>query len=362
MSSEEHNEPEIIFEKQNRAGVITLNRPRALNALSHDMIRALEEHYHLWAKDADIYGIVMRSTSDRAFCAGADIRESYALGRAGDPEAITFYRDEYQHNWTLECFIKPNIALIDGILMGGGVGASLYGTHRVAGENMSFAMPETGIGLFPDVGASYFLPRFPGRLGLYLGLTGNSVGRADAYHLGVVTHCISAEHFDDILAAMREAEPIDPVLDALHRDPGEGELARLQPVIDRIFGAGSVEEILVLLDAEEGDAQAWARETAKTLRRRSPTSLKIAFRAYHEGARLSSLKDNLAMEFRLAVRCLRGHDFYEGVRAQVIDKDRNPNWEPARLEEVSDAAIHACFAPLEDVEELQLQDYWTLVE
>lgn len=353
---------DVICAKDNRAGLVILNRPRALNALSLDMIRDMEAHFHACANDPHIYGVVQRARDDGAFCAGGDVKAIYN-SRESDPEAgICFYREEYQHNWTLHRFIKPTVSLINGLCMGGGVGISVHGTHRIAGKDYRLAMPETAIGLFPDIGASHVLPRLPGRIGLYMGLTGAVIGPADGYRLGLATHCIAAEKFDEIAAAMYEAEPIDPFLDSLHADPGEGELTRLRPAIDRCFAAGSLPEIIARLEAETGDTRDWAQTTLASLRAHSPTSLKLTHRLYEEGARADSLKASLKLEFRSAVGCLRAHDHHEGVRAKMIDKDNAPQWQPARLEDVSDAAIDAYLAPLEDVPELELADHWTLIE
>jgi enoyl-CoA hydratase len=324
------------------------------------MIATLETCLLNWASTARVYGIVLDAVPGRGFCGGGDIR-ALVTGLDENMEAARqFFRDEYQHNWTLERFTKPHISLIDGIVMGGGVGISLYGTHRVAGENMVFAMPETGIGFFPDIGAGYFLSRFPGKTGLYLGLTGLSIGRADAYYLGVATHCINAPEFDKIRYAIIEGDPIDPVLDDLHRDPGESRLAELRSAIDRIFSAGRVEDILKGLDAETGAHAEWARETAATIRQRAPLSLKVAFQLIQEGASKQTLKEELKTEFRLVWRFLEGPDLREGVRAALIDKDKAPKWQPARLEDVTDEMVDACFAPLGD-KELELDDRWALV-
>ncbi|RIA56671.1 enoyl-CoA hydratase/isomerase family protein [Dichotomicrobium thermohalophilum] len=361
-SAEDTPTPDVICREDNRVGLVLLNRPKALNALSLEMVRAMETHFHKWAKNPHIYGVIQRAHDDGPFCAGGDVKAIYKMRDTDKDAGIRFYRDEYQHNWTLQRFIKPTVSLINGVCMGGGVGISVHGTHRVAAEGYKLAMPETAIGLFPDIGASHVLPQLPGRIGLYMGLTGAVIGAADGYRLGLATHCISADKFDLIQAAVREAEPIDPVLDGLHEDPGEGELTRLRPAIDRCFAPGSVEDIIARLEKETGETADWGRETAATLRAHSPTSLKLTLRLYEEGARLNSLKESLKLEFRCAVRCLRGHDHYEGVRAKMVDKDNNPQWDPARLEDVSDATIDAYLAPLDDVPELELEDHWTLVE
>jgi enoyl-CoA hydratase len=352
---------DVLIREEGRAGFLILNRPKALNALTRDMIGTLERHYLKWASTARIYGIVLEAVPGRAFCGGGDIRSLVSGIDSGLEAVLQFFKDEYQHNWTLERFTKPNVALIDGIVMGGGVGISLYGTHRVASEKIVFAMPETGIGFFPDIGGGYFLSRFPGETGLYLALTARSVGCADAFYLGVTTHCVDAAAFDQIRHAMIEGDPIDPVLDNLHRDPGEAELARLQPVIDRVFSADSVEAVLSRLDAETGTHADWAREAAAAIRQRAPLSLKVTFRQIREGRLKPTLKDQLKVEFRLAARMLVRNDLREGVRAALIDRDNPPKWQPATLEDVTDDMVDACFAPL-DSGEIDLEDRWTLVD
>ncbi|MEC9367794.1 MAG: enoyl-CoA hydratase/isomerase family protein [Pseudomonadota bacterium] len=343
-------DPDILIEKRNRCGLVTLNRPQALNALTYDMIEALERRYVEWAADPDIYAVVMRSAGGRAFCGGGDIKALYEWNRRGDMETILrLYGIEYQHNWSLDRFIKPHVALIDGIVMGGGVGISIYGTHRVAGPGYSFAMPETAIGFFPDVGATWFLSRLTGQTGMYLALTGRQVGAADAFRLGLVTHCIAPDHHDAIIEGLSEAEPVDPLLDGFHADPGRGDLETVQPLIDRIFSGASVEAILAALDAEKGDHAGWASSVAADIRTKSPTGLKVAFRQMRMGPSIG-LDEALRIEYRLARRFLQGSEFYEGVRAALIDRDRKPAWNPAKLEDVSDADIDALFAPLPDGE------------
>jgi enoyl-CoA hydratase len=229
--------------------------------------------------------------------------------------------------------------------MGSGVGISLYGTHRVAGERYRFAMPETGIGLFPDDGVCWAFARMPDWIGMYLALTGRSVGRADALRLGLVTHCIAAARFDDIRAAIADAQPVDQVLDGRHEDPGTGEIDALAPVIARCFGADSVEGIIASLQAERGPGAAWAESVVADLAQRSPTSLKITHRLVRL-ARGLDLRNTLTLDYRLACRCLQDNDFFEGVRAALIDRDQAPKWRPSRLEDVSAAMVDAYFAPL----------------
>lgn len=360
MNDQQTPAPDILFREEGRAGLITLNRPKALNALTRDMVRAMEAQYVKWATAPRVYGIIVDAAPGRAFCGGGDIRSLVEHVSDNLTEVMAFFRDEYQLNWSLECFTKPNVALIDGIVMGGGVGISIYGTHRVAGENFRFAMPEVGIGFFPDIGGGYFLARLPGEMGMYLALTGRSIGRADAYYLGIATHCIDATEFDKIRAAMIEGDPIDPALDGLHRDPGESELEQLRETVDRIFNAPDVETILERLDGESGAHAAWARETAAAIRTAAPLSLKVTFTQIRRAANLSSLKQALIVDYRLATAFVAGHDFREGVRAALIDKDRSPKWRPQTLAQASEATIAACFAKA-DGDELELKDRWTLV-
>lgn len=360
MRDDDNSHQPVLVEHQGRAALVTLNRPEALNALNLDMIRALETCLHTCAKTPKIYGLLLEAKG-RAFCAGGDLRAFYAFRQHGqEAAALDYYREEYQHCWTLQSFIKPHVALINGAVMGGGAGISLYGTHRVAGENFTLAMPETGIGFFPDIGASYFLPRLPGKTGLYLGLTGAAIGPADAYHLRLASHCVRARDFGLIRDALIACDPIDQVLDALHTDPREGPVLRMQDVINRCFEAGSVEEILARLDAQSGAAAEWARQTAARLRACSPLGLKATFHLLECAARPESLKQALMLEFRLAARMLQAGDFYEGIRAAVVDKDKAPRW-GARLEEIGQARVEALFEPLSGGE-LGLNDYWTLVD
>jgi enoyl-CoA hydratase len=350
------NEPEVLLAEEGRAGIVRLNRPKALNALTLGMIRALEPFYHRCAKNPHIYGLVLEAEG-RAFCAGGDIRAVYEWVKSSPEDADRYYAEEYQHNWTLECLRKPHVSLMNGIVMGGGIGLSLYGTLRIASENLRFAMPETGIGFFPDIGGGWFLPRMPGSTGLYLGLTGKIVDRADAYYVGVATHCIPAAQFGAVRAAMIEGEPIDAVVQGLHVHPGEGLIEKLRDPIDRIFSAPSVEEIFRRLEREDGVWRDWASETLDTLTKRSPLSLKVTFEQLRRGKAYGTLKEALIVEYRLAHRMIRQPDFVEGVRAVIVDKDQSPKWVPSSLENVSDAFVKSLFDPLPGGD-LQLVDYW----
>ncbi len=333
------------------AGIVTLNRPRALNALTTAMRSEIAAAFVAWARDPQVYAAVIVSATERAFCAGGDVREMVEWGKSRPDAARRSLAAEYALNWQLDCFTKPTVALIDGVVMGSGVGITLYGTHRVAGERYRFAMPETGIGLFPDDGVSWAFARMPGEIGTYLALTGRAIGRADAYHLGLATHCIPAARFSDIRAALSSAEPVDPLLDDRHEDPGPAQLEVLRPAIARCFSGDSVESIAAALGAERDESE-WAKGVLKDLARCSPTSLKVTLR-HLRAVRAFDLSATLKQDFRLACRFMQGGDFYEGVRAGLIDRDHAPRWQPDRLEDVSDGMIQSYFAPLGQ-DELQL--------
>ena len=341
---------DILFEVAGAVGRVTLNRPKALNALTLEMTRRLDARLIEWSADGRIGAVVIEGAGGRAFCAGGDVRALYqAMGRAGDPLPVEFYRDEYTLNHRVFAFPKPYIALIDAVVMGGGVGVSVHGSHRVATENVLFAMPETGIGLFPDVGGTHFLSRLPGALGMYLGLTGARLGAADALYCGVATHHVPRAQLGNLAAALAAA-PFDgdardaasAVIARYAADPGPPPLADHRAAIDRCFAAGSVEEIVEALATEGG---AWAGKTLAALATKSPTSLKVTHRQLRAGAKLD-FAAAMRLEYRLSQRFCAGHDFAEGVRAAVIDKDNAPKWRPDRLDAVTAEDVDAYFAPL----------------
>jgi enoyl-CoA hydratase len=336
-------EPEIVFSRAGGIGRVLLNRPKALNALTLEMSHAMESQLRAWAGDHAVRAVLVRGAGERAFSAGGDIRRIYDEGRAGGDYPYRFWADEYRLNALIKHWPKPYVAFIDGIVMGGGVGVSVHGSHRVASEHALFAMPETGIGLFPDVAASYFLPRCPGRIGLYLGLTGTRLKAADQLYAGLATHHVPRARLDALEAALaRQPENIDEVLSGFAADAGPASLVEQQADIDRLFAGATVEAILAALEA---DGSSFARSTAGTLATKSPTSLKLAFRQLSLGTGLS-FDDCVRMEWRMVSRAPTAlPDFYEGVRAAVIDKDNKPRWSPARLEDVDAAAIEAFFAP-----------------
>jgi enoyl-CoA hydratase len=346
---------DILFERRGVAGIVTLNRPKALNAITHAMVRALAATLAEWAKDDDITRVVLQAAGERAFSAGGDIRALYDLGRAvRHAEALQFWRDEYMLNALIKRYPKPYVALIDGIVMGGGVGISVHGSHRVAGDRFQFAMPEVGIGFFPDVGATWFLPRMPGEIGTYCALTGERMKNADAVPFGIATHYVASSRFAELADALTDAAPVDAVLGAFAEKLGTGTLSVYRAAIDRLFDADHVEDILAALDREaisRSDEAGFAGAAAATIRGKSPTSLKIAL-AQLRGGKEWSFTDCMKMEFRIVSRIIYRHDFYEGVRAAIIDKDNAPRWNPARLGKVLEADIDRYFAPLETELEL----------
>ena len=340
---------DILFERRGAAGFITLNRPQALNALTHDMVRWLRAQLDAWASDDAITRVVITAAGERAFSAGGDIRNLYDLGQAGHyAEALQFWRDEYPLNVAIKNFRKPYVALIDGLVMGGGVGVSVHGSHRVAGDRFSFAMPEVGIGFFPDVGATWFLPRMPGGLGTYCALTGERFGSADAVAAGIATHRVPSARFAALIDGLTGTISVDALLAAFAEPAGEGPIMARRSAIDRLFAGNRVEDILSALDREaaSGSADAeWAGKTAAIMRAKSPLSLKLALAQVRRG-KAWDFATCMCAEFRIVSRLIHGHDFYEGVRAVIVDKDNKPRWQPAELAEVSEAEVECHFAPL----------------
>jgi enoyl-CoA hydratase len=340
---------DILFERRGAAGIVTLNRPKALNAVTHSMVLALRAQLDRWAGDTAVTRVVITAAGDRAFSAGGDIRALYDLGKAGrHNEALQFWRDEYPLNAAVKNFRKPYVALIDGIAMGGGVGVSVHGSHRVAGDRFSFAMPEVGIGFFPDVGATWFLPRMPGELGTYCALTGERFGVADAVAGRVATHRISSARFAALLDGLTGTRSVDAVLAAFAEPAGEGPIMQRRAAIGRLFAGDMVENILAALDREAASGNAdsqWAQKTAVTMRAKSPVSLKLALAQVRRGKDWD-FETCMRMEFRIVSRVIYGHDFYEGVRAVIIDKDNQPHWRPATLPDVGEAEVERHFAPL----------------
>ena len=341
-------EPEVLVRVSSGVGRLTLNRPKALHALNRAMCEAMIEALLAWRTDDAVRSILIDHAGERGFCAGGDIRMIAESGAGDASEAKAFFDTEYKLNHLLFDYPKPVTALVDGIVMGGGVGISEPAVVRIATERTTYAMPETGIGLFPDVGGGWFLPRLPGQTGVWLALTGARLKAADTVFLGIHTHYLPSdalEAFRAILAA-DPAHPVD-VADGLETDAGEPPIEPHLPAIDRLFAHDTVEEIFAALEADGSD---WALAQLATLKTKSPQSLKVTLRQLRTGAALESFADNMAMEYALGGRVVRTHDFQEGVRAVIVDKDNAPKWSPAELAGVADAELDRLFAPLPEAE------------
>ncbi|GHG53494.1 enoyl-CoA hydratase/isomerase family protein [Streptomyces griseocarneus] len=332
----------VLVRTEGRAGHLTLNRPRALNALDHAMVRRIDEALTAWEHDPAVGTVVISGAGGRGLCAGGDIRSIHDDVRSGGGAAsAAFWRDEYRLNARIARYPKPYVAIMDGIVMGGGVGVSAHGDVRVVTERSRVAMPETGIGFVPDVGGTYLLARAPGELGTHLALTGAAVGAADALLCGLADHFVPAEAVPDLVADLARDAAGD-VLPRYARPAPDGELAGHRAWIDDCYAAGTVEEIVErLLD----DGTPAAKEAATTILAKSPTALKVTLAALRGARGTISLERVLEQEYRVSCAALSTADLVEGIRAQVVDKDRSPRWSPATLAEVTDEDVARFFAP-----------------
>lgn len=343
---------EVLFETRGNIGLITLNRPRALNSLTHGMAVEITRQLQTWKTTPSVQAVVVVGAGDKAFCAGGDVVKVTQSYKAGTTEWRDFFHDEYLMNIAIHEFPKPYISLVDGIAMGGGVGVSIPGDFWVATEKTLFAMPETGLGLFPDVGGGWFLPRLPGESGMYLALTGARIKAPDLYALGIATHHIASDQIDAVIDALAAATIKDnrdaaDVLDRFHNDPEPAPLALHFDTIDGAFAGVRVDEIMHQLELDESE---WAQKQFKILCTKSPTSLKLTLAQLRRGGVLETFRDNMRMEYRMVNRVMEGKDFYEGVRAILIDKDNTPVWSPNSLERVKREEIEGYFEPLGDAE------------
>lgn len=341
-------EPGVRFARHGAAAVITLDRAQKLNALDSGMKAAIASEIPRIARDPQVYGVLWRAAPGRMFCAGGDIREFYDLALQDPRRVREECAREYSLIWLLDCFSKPTVALMDGAVMGTGAGVVAAGTHRVAGASYRFQMPETLIGFFPDNGVCWHLARVPNHIGTWLALTGSSIGRADAFRLGLVTHCIPADKFDDIEKAIGNAEPIDPLLDGLHEDPGTGEIDLFQDVIEECFSAPTTAEIIARLAAEKRHRE-WCAKTKAELEAHSPLALEVTLQHVRRAKHLD-LRQTLITDYRLAVNLVTGNDFLEGVRARIVEKTNAPRWSPAILSDLGDGAVARCFEPMGSAE------------
>lgn len=335
---------DVLFEVKNRAGVITLNRPKALNALTLGMVRQMQPQLERWADDDRVHQIIIKAAGDKAFCAGGDIRALYDWGLARNRNFLEFYREEYLLNTFIKRYPKPYIALIDGIDMGGGVGVSVHGSHRVATERLTFAMPETGIGLFPDVGGTYFLPRLPGELGMFMALTGARLKAPDALYAGIATHYVPSGRLTALEEALSSTDDVEEALKGFSAECAPSGFEELQAQIDKHFSCESVEAVVKSLKKDKSE---WAAKQLSIIASKSPTSQKIAYRQLREGAK-ASFETCMKIEWRMVNRIYDGHDFFEGIRAVVVDKDNQPAWKPDTLEKVEETDVNSYFETLKD--------------
>jgi enoyl-CoA hydratase len=342
---------DILLKVEGHAGFISLNRPSALHALTLPMVHAMTAALLQWRDDPAVKCVVIDHADGRGFCAGGDIAflRNSAMNDGG-VSGLKFFHDEYQLNHLLFNYPKPVVAFMDGITMGGGVGISQPARFRVATENTKFAMPETGIGLFPDVGGGWYLSRLEGRVGQFLALTGSRIAGAGCLSLGLATHYLTSNVLAEAKSriATEDVERIDGILGTLSVTPPDSKIVETLFQINRHFASDKLEDILSSL---EGDDSEWAMKELATLRTKSPQTCKVALRQLAESLKLTDFADNMAMEYRIASRVIVRPDFAEGVRAVIVDKDNSPKWDPATAEGVTDALIDAIFAPLPAHEE-----------
>ena len=339
---------EVFFEVKESLGLITLNRPKALNALTLSMVRKIHPKLKEWENDSSIKYVLIKAQGEKAFCAGGDIRALHDWGKNNEDEAIGFYREEYTLNQYIKRYPKPYISLVNGIVMGGGVGLSVHGSHRIAGENYSFAMPETGIGLFPDVGGSFFLSRLKYEAGTYLALTGSRIKAADAIFLQTATNFVKSENFSSIINDLSKGER-DPgdIITSYSSSPDEkSEFEMISDFSLKNFKGNTIEEIIDNLKNNNSDL---ATKILSIIGTKSPTSLKVALRSLQLGKK-NSFEDCMKMEFRMGNKVMNDHDFYEGVRALIIDKDNKPSWSPKSIEDVEDGFVDEFFHSLTENE------------
>jgi len=347
---------EVLIERDGPVARLRLNRPRQLHALNTAMCQAMLDALEQWRGDDAVRVVLLDHAPSpdgdlklsRGFCAGGDIRLLSQSGATDGVAARAFFHTEYRLNHRLFTYAKPIAAFMDGIIMGGGVGIAVPCRYRVATENTRFAMPETGIGLFPDVGGGWYLSRLPGRIGQYLALTGHRLDGAECLALGLATHYLPADRVEEAKARIADDPAlIEAALDALAAPAPDARLLAHRDAIDRLFAADTLEAVFAALEADTGD---FARDTLATLRTKSPQAMKISLRLLAEGAGMASFADEMRQEYAVGARVVQRHDFAEGVRAVIVDKDNAPRWEPATPEAVSDHLIDQIFAPLPEDE------------
>jgi enoyl-CoA hydratase len=339
---------DVLIRVEGRVGRLTLNRPQALHALNTAMCVAMTEALLAWKDDPAVELVLLDHSGERGFCAGGDIRMLAESGAGDGKAAREFFFTEYRLNHLLFEYPKPILTIMDGVTMGGGVGLAAPSRYRVATERTTYAMPETGIGLFPDVGGGWFLPRMPGHIGLWLALTGARVKAADCELIGMATDFIESAKIEAFKAAViADPAAVETLLTEYEGDAGRPPLATHQDDIDRIFAHDNVEAIVAALEAADTD---WARDQLRVLATKSPQTLKVAFRQLQQGGQAKTFAENMELEYRIGARVVQRHDFIEGVRAVIVEKDNAPKWNPASLSDVTDAMINSIFAPLPSAE------------
>jgi enoyl-CoA hydratase len=327
---------------------IRLDRPKAIHALTTPMCAAILEALEAWRTDPQIEAILIDHAEGRGFCAGGDIRMLAESGAKDGAEAREFFHTEYRMNHRLFTYAKPVVAFMDGITMGGGVGLSQPAKYRVATENTRLAMPETGIGLFPDVGGGWYLSRLPGRTGQFLALTGHRLDGAECLALGLATHYLASDTLEEAKSRIAaEPQRIAAILDELATPAPDAKILAHRDTIDRLFASDRLEDIFAALEADPGD---WAQQQLALLRTKSPQTMKVSLRLLHEGATMPTFEDEMRQEYAVGAHVVQRHDFLEGVRAVIVDKDNAPAWNPATPEGVTDHLIDQIFAPLPDGE------------
>ena len=339
---------DVLISTERGVGRIRLNRPKALHALTTAMCETISEALLKWRNDDNICGIVIDHSTGRGFCAGGDVVMLARSGNTDAEDAKRFFFAEYRLNHLLFTYSKPTVAIMDGITMGGGVGISLPCDYRVATENTRLAMPETGIGLFPDVGGGWYLSRLPGRVGQFMALTGARLDGAECHYLGLATHYVDQSSIEDMIVRIAKSPTrLNGGIGAFSATPAEPKIAANLPNITRLFASDKLEDVLAALASEETE---WAETELATLRTKSPLSCKVSLRLLAEGANRTSFTEEMTAEYALAGRVVRTHDFREGVRALLIDKSGDPKWDPAAPEEVTEDMIDVLFAPLPESE------------
>ncbi len=332
---------EILARVDDGVGYVTLNRPKALNSLTHTMVTAMHRVLSDWASDEAVRAVVVGGAGERGLCAGGDVVAIYHSAKAGGAEARAFWFDEYRLNATIGRYPKPYVALMDGIVMGGGVGVSAHGSVRVVTDTSKVAMPEVGIGFIPDVGGTYLLSRAPGRLGLHAGLTGAPFGAGDAIAMGFADHYVPSADVVRFSAAV-VADGVDGAVAAYAQEPPASPLVAQREWIDHCYAGETVADIIAALRSHDASP---ANDAADLIATRSPVALAVTLASVRRAAKMATLEQVLVQEFRVSCASLRSHDLVEGIRAQLVDKDRNPRWSPASLAEVTDDDVENYFAP-----------------